>query len=400
MYQKTFLFYDLETTGINNSFDQVVQFAAIRTDENLNELKRYNFFVKLNPDTIPTPIATITHQISIEKTQSQGVSEYEAIQKIHQLLNEPGTTSIGYNTLGFDDEFLRFAFFKNMLPPYTHQFKNKCSRADLFPIVTCYYLFFNQALVWPRIKDNEGTEKVSLKLENINTANNLYSEGQAHDAITDVIVTLELAKKLRDVNPKMWQFLLLRFDKLKDEQMLKTFDGGIIVNDKEYHQAVAIAGIFGFKNNFMTAILDLGQHRHYRNQQIFLRLDNILFEEHIKDNEKLQNKHYKLTVNKKLGDLPIILPAKSRFVGKLSQERLKLIKENKKFIQNNPEIFNGFVEYVLEYKHKEIKNIDIDASIYQSDFMNKADERGCDNFHKSNIDEKVRLINRTTRKLL
>ncbi|MDE4948930.1 exodeoxyribonuclease I, partial [Francisella tularensis subsp. holarctica] len=94
--------------------------------------------------------------------------------------------SIGYNTLGFDDELLRFAFYKHMLPPYSHQFKNGCSRADLFPIVKCYYLFCNEVLNWPKAINEGVQEKTSLKLENLNQNNNLYSGVRAHDAITDV----------------------------------------------------------------------------------------------------------------------------------------------------------------------------------------------------------------------
>ncbi len=393
MYNQTFLFYDLETTGINNSFDQVLQFAAIRTDMALNEIERYDFLVKLNPDTTPSPMASITHHIPIARANAQGVPEYDAIRKIHKIINTPNTISIGYNTLGFDDEFLRFAFFRNMLPPYTHQYKNACFRADLFPVVACYYNFCNEALKWPTATNDDGAEKISLKLENINNENKLYSGGRAHDAITDVIVTVELAKKLKLAKPEMWQFLMQRFYKQNDEQTLSKLDGGVELNGRAYHQAIAIAGIFGAKNNFMTAILDIGQHRHYKNQEIFLRLDNVLFAEHIEKYEKLQNEHWRLTVNKKWGDIPIILPAKTRFVGKLPKERLEIIKENKKFIQDNAELFNDFVDYVLEYKYPEIENIDIGASIYQSDFMTVADEKGCDKFHTSKFDDKVRMLN-------
>jgi exodeoxyribonuclease I len=33
----TFLFYDTETSGLNRAFDQILEFAAIRTDLKLNE---------------------------------------------------------------------------------------------------------------------------------------------------------------------------------------------------------------------------------------------------------------------------------------------------------------------------------------------------------------------------
>ncbi|MDE4940839.1 exodeoxyribonuclease I, partial [Francisella tularensis subsp. holarctica] len=75
------------------------------------------------PDNTPSPMATNTHHISIAQSNT-GIAEYQAIRKIHKIINAPGTIIIGYNTLGFDDELFRFAFYKNMLPPYRHQFKN------------------------------------------------------------------------------------------------------------------------------------------------------------------------------------------------------------------------------------------------------------------------------------
>ncbi|RPJ17923.1 MAG: hypothetical protein EHM37_00025, partial [Deltaproteobacteria bacterium] len=38
---ETYLLYDIETTGLNRAFDQVLEFAAIRTDGDLNELDRF-----------------------------------------------------------------------------------------------------------------------------------------------------------------------------------------------------------------------------------------------------------------------------------------------------------------------------------------------------------------------
>ena len=37
----TFLFYDIETTGLSRAFDQILEFAAIRTDLDLNEIERF-----------------------------------------------------------------------------------------------------------------------------------------------------------------------------------------------------------------------------------------------------------------------------------------------------------------------------------------------------------------------
>ena len=126
----SYLFYDIESTGLSKSFDQVLQFAAIRTDHRLKEIDRHDIKVKLRPDIIPSPLAILTNRIPISDL-ANGLCEYEATGRIHRLLNEPETISLGYNTLGFDDEFLRFSFHRNLLPPYTHQFRNGCRRMDL-----------------------------------------------------------------------------------------------------------------------------------------------------------------------------------------------------------------------------------------------------------------------------
>lgn len=385
---RTFLFYDLETTGINKCFDQIIQFAAIRTDESLNELERYEFLIKLNPDTIPTPEASITHQISIEKV-STGLTEYDAVRKIHTLFNTPETISLGYNTLSFDDEFLRFSFFKNLLPAYDHQYKNNCLRMDLYPIVAAYYLFANDVFSWP--VDDEG--KVSLKLENINAQNGLYTEGRAHDALTDVLVTLELARKLKSHQAKMWQYLTERFGKTEDQKILSQLDVGLNINGESYQQALMISGRFGYNECFMLPVLNLGQHWHYKNQWCFLRLDYVELQ---KVNLENLSEHF-LTLNKKWGDLPLVLPAKKRFLAQLSAERVERIKKNKALLQQNPGLFIDIKESALDFKYPEIDNVDVDASLYQAGFMSYTEQALCEHFHKRDLSGKVKLMQEMNR---
>lgn len=129
----TYLFYDLETTGLNPAFDQILQFAAIRTNTTFNKLERHEIRVRLRPDVIPSPGALLVTGASILRAM-EGASEYEAIRQIHALVNQQGTINLGYNSLNFDDQFLRFAFYRNLLPAYTHQWLDGCKRLDLFPI--------------------------------------------------------------------------------------------------------------------------------------------------------------------------------------------------------------------------------------------------------------------------
>ena len=164
----TYLFYDLETSGLSKPFDQIQQFAGKRLDAAFSEIESCFLEAKIAPDVIPSPYAVMTHQISLKDDETR-MNEQQAVEQIHALMNQPNTISIGYNTLGIDDEFLRFAFYRNLLTPYTHQYANGCARFDVFPIAVFYFLFENQALSWPQIDG-----KSTLKLEHIVTENDWF----------------------------------------------------------------------------------------------------------------------------------------------------------------------------------------------------------------------------------
>ncbi|MFT7573222.1 MAG: exodeoxyribonuclease-1 [Paracoccaceae bacterium] len=53
----TFVFYDTETTGTDTAFDQMLQFGAIRTDDDLNEIDRFEIRCMLLPHVVPAPMA-------------------------------------------------------------------------------------------------------------------------------------------------------------------------------------------------------------------------------------------------------------------------------------------------------------------------------------------------------
>jgi exodeoxyribonuclease-1 len=44
-----FVFYDTETTGTDPAFDQILQFGAIRTDDDLNEIDWFEVRCRLQP---------------------------------------------------------------------------------------------------------------------------------------------------------------------------------------------------------------------------------------------------------------------------------------------------------------------------------------------------------------
>ncbi len=259
----SYLFYDIETTGLNKAFDQVLQFAAIRTDMKLQEIARYHLEVKLRPDMIPSPQAILTHRISIAQSM-QGLGEFEAITQIHQLMNQPGTISLGYNTLMFDDELLRFCFHRNLLPPYTHQYKQGCRRMDMLPITNMYYLYKKEILTWPEI---EG--KPSLRLEHLNAANQLAA-GRAHDALVDVEATVELARRFY-TESQMWHYVTGYFDKETDRKRIEEIPVNFHSIACSNRIGLIVSNEFGSANQYQIPVLFIGNSIPYKNQTLWLR---------------------------------------------------------------------------------------------------------------------------------
>ncbi|MGM0417282.1 MAG: exonuclease domain-containing protein [Thermodesulfobacteriota bacterium] len=378
---QTYLFYDLETSGLNKCFDQIIQFAAVRTDKDFNIIETENFNIRLRDDIIISPEALLVHKIFPEQLK-EGISEAEAVYKIHQMINTPGTISLGYNTLGFDDEFLRFAFYRNLLTPYTHQFKNNCFRMDIYPMAIFYYLFSGSDLIkWP-YKDNE----ISLKLENLASLNAL-TQGAAHDAFADVEATVNLAKLfLQDKN--VWKYLsdffVKNFDKKRCDSINEAFQSRLGI----HRAGLFVDGKIGKKNNFMAPCLCLGKSVPYSNQTLWLRLDldNItdITKENIEENSYI--------IRKKFGEPPFILPLHDRFMSKLNTEQINNFNNNLRYLRENQSIFEDICNYYINYRYPVIEGVDPDAKLYERGFMSDSEQIKCSKFHEIPLDDKVKMI--------
>ena len=376
----SFLFYDIETTGLNKAFDQVLQFAAIRTDRQLNEMDRYDITVKLRPDVAPSPAAVLTNRIPIARF-SDGMCEYEATTRIHRLMNQPGTISLGYNTMGFDDEFLRFSFHRNLLPPYTHQFKNGCSRMDLFPMAILFWLYKKDVLIWPEIDG-----KLSLKLEHLNSANQLVW-GQSHEAIVDVAATVELARRFFK-KEKMWRYLESYFDKETDAHRMAQLPVGLQSAIGNHAKGLMVSGEYGRDQNYQIPVISIGTSIPYPNQTLWLRLDLPQLRETTP--ETIADTTW--VIRKRFGEPAILLPPHDRYWKKIGKDRSAIFEENLKWLQENHDIFQRIVKFYREFRYNFIPDLDPDASLYQIGFYSRADEQLCRKFHRAPLEEKTDII--------
>lgn len=196
----TLYWHDYETGGIDPRYDRPLQFAGIRTDEDLNIIgEPLMIYCQPADDYLPHPqaalITGITPQIAVEK----GLAEAEFIKQIHDELAQPGTCGVGYNSLRFDDEFTRFTLFRNFYDAYGREWQNGNSRWDIIDMVRLTRALRPEGIEWPNREDG----LPSFRLEALTAANNIVHQG-AHDALVDVKATIELARLIREKQPKLY----------------------------------------------------------------------------------------------------------------------------------------------------------------------------------------------------
>ena len=198
--QGSILWYDIETYGSNPASSPLVQFGAVRTDTQLNVLDEINLLCKPPADMLIDPETVTIHNISPLTAQNEGMPEAEFACRIYSEINQPNTCSVGYNSVSFDNEFIRFLFFRNLLPAYWHEYKDGCSKWDLLDVVRLISVIEPAAIKAPIING-----KASYKLANIAKENNI-AEHQPHDAFGDVEILLALAQQIKQAAPQLYNF--------------------------------------------------------------------------------------------------------------------------------------------------------------------------------------------------
>jgi exodeoxyribonuclease-1 len=237
----SFVFYDTETTGLEPEFDQILQFAAIRTDANLNVNDRLDVRSRLSQHVVPHPAALRTNGITIERLLDQSLpSHYEMTRQIqHTLRSWSPAIFLGYNSIRFDEHMLRQALFQTLHHPFlTSSHQN--SRGDVMGLVqTCVFLAPN-CLAVERREDGSPV----LNLDSVACQNGIQRE-RIHDAMSDAEATLGLCRIISRDAPEIWSRLARFANKAAVAQFLRDEDGVLlteIYRGDAYHTPVAFVG--------------------------------------------------------------------------------------------------------------------------------------------------------------
>jgi exodeoxyribonuclease I len=212
-----FVFYDTETTGIDTSFDQIVQFAAIKTDPDLNIIEHFEIRSRLLPFVVPSPKALQVTKIPIERLHDPATSShYDMVRAIVGKLTEWAPSIIlGYNSLGFDEKLLQQAFYQTLHNPYLTLFHGN-SRGDILRLVQAAAELEPGCLNIPTKDDGQSV----YKLDRLAPANG-FDHTNAHDALSDVEATIHMCRLIRDNAGDVWN----RFQRFSRKAAVLDFVG-------------------------------------------------------------------------------------------------------------------------------------------------------------------------------
>lgn len=363
---KTFFFYDLETSGRFPRADRIMQFAGQRTDMNLEPIgEPVNILVKLPNDTLPSPIAISITGITPQSTQADGMTEAEFCKYISEEIFVPNTIAVGYNSIRFDDEFIRHIFWRNFYDPYEWQWKDGRSKWDLLDVIRMTRALRPEGIEWPVSEKGKATNRLEL----ITKANSISHEA-AHDAMSDVNALIDVTKLIREKQPKLFDFLL----KIRDKKELAKY-----INLENPHPFVYSSGRYSSDFNKTTVVFPLATTETGAVLVYDLRYNLDELVEKRSDEEKEKNPTFypvfkELRLNRCPAVAPLSVLDQDDGWKKLSLTREE-IEKNLQTLLKNKNLVEDIHQKILEKPEFE-KETEMEMQLYDG-FLNEKDIVSC-----------------------
>ena len=378
-----FVFYDLETSSSNKSWGQIIQIGAILTNDNLEELDRYEARCRLSQSIVPEAMALIVNKSTPQMLKTANLSHYEMVRQFVETLKRWGkATYIGFNNIDFDEEFLRSTLFKTLEYPYITSTSGN-NRGDLLNLARAANLYYPDTLKNPISKKGNAI----YKLDQMAPLNGI-EHTDAHSAIGDVVATLGVAKIISKKASNVWKASQLTTNK---DQALKIIKEEIYFCTNEY--------FYGRSRPYVQTYVC--EHPIYKWPKCFdLKHDpNIYINMSISDLKLEMKKTPKFLRTVRHNKHPIIMNPdygnKFDEYKMLSKEKIvsraKLIRNNKKF----GEKINAILHEESEEKDQTKSQEDIyeEESIY-SKFIGSEDNKILPEFHEAEWKDKLNILSK------
>lgn len=184
------VFFDTETTGFDaEDTDQIIELAAISIDVNGNQAEMDEFIGLFKMEHLPAKITELTGIMDLTLA-SQGVEEYDALQKFIDMLQGKGKTLLVAHNAQFDLKFLAYAIHRNKNKEWMQIF-NACDYLDTLTV-------YKDRRMYPH------------KLESAIVEYHLINKVQnTHRAIDDCRALFEVTKCMDEEKPDLGRYINL-----------------------------------------------------------------------------------------------------------------------------------------------------------------------------------------------
>ena len=375
------VFYDFETCSSNVSYGQIIQAAAVLVNDNFQELDRYEGRCKLSPGIVPEAMALLVNKTTPKILKETNLSHYQMIRQLIEKFKQwKNSTFVGYNSINFDEEFLRRTLWKNLEYHYLTN-TNGSERGDLFSIARACHLYYPNCIKTPISDKNNPV----FKLEKLAPMNNI-KHNDAHSAMGDVLATIEIAKLLSKNAPNVWKASLMTTHKDKTFRIIK-------------EEQLFCTDFFYYGKSVPFVLTFVCQHPQWGYPMCFdLKSDpTYYFSLSVQELKKELDKKPKVIRTIKHKKHPIIMNSsygmnfdnyKQLGIKKL-QQRAKAVRENKEFIKK--------VITILDESARERQELDSQLDVYPEEsiylkFASDYDNKIMPEFHKANWKDKFSII--------
>lgn len=375
------IFYDTETTGTDPFFDQILQFAAIKTDDQFNEIDRFEIRCQLLPHVVPHPMAMLVTGVTAEiLTDTSLPTHYEMMCAVKRNLEEwSPAVFIGYNSLRFDEAMLRSAFYQNLLPIYLTN-TNGNGRTDALQLMQASTVFSPGALTVPLNKKGRPV----FKLDQLAPANGFAHEN-AHDALADVEATIFMTKRVASAAPELWKRLRNAAQKRIVTEFVENTDAFLLTE-------------FFYNKGYSRIVAPIGQHPVNSSTIFAVTLDDN-FEALTKAQgsalEDLLVKTPRPVRKLKMNASPLITSLEAMENCKtLDLPSLQNIEERASYLKSVPEVKRRIVDALvsIEGEYEGDAKAEVEERLYEG-FYSSKDERRVFAFHRGDWDQRANIVN-------
>lgn len=221
-----FLFLDTESSGLSKTFSQVYEIAMIATDAELNMMSSLHTDCARLPWNIPGPGALLITGITPDQLKNNPRGHYEMMQEVNDYVDGQNWPVVfaGYNILGYDQAVLAQNLHQTLYDPFVmtacKDWQAEPNNVfDVFELVKAVHIYAPSVL---KLDIKTKTGKPSMALGNVARQNDIdLSEEDAHGAFSDTKATIDLAKKLKQEAPQIWDQMLKMSNSKKVEAFLQ-----------------------------------------------------------------------------------------------------------------------------------------------------------------------------------